>query len=204
MAVAIPTLAFAADFAGNFSGYADHDGIGPGVYASGTTYVARLILDDYNEAPWYPFDPGKEYTAVMTVVVDTFTDNGGYYMITDFEVGLVEVYEDVTTSADYAAPGTFTDGTLILVGQTNNMIAQGAIMPGMPFAVSGVVVFTGGSGYGNLLGCAPGGLAMNDFIQTSIITPPTGYEETYDAEWKCTQVTGTDASTWGNIKGLYR
>lgn len=205
MALAIPTLALAADYAGNFSGYVDHDGLAPGVYQTGTTYVARMVLDGYNENPWYAFDAGKEYTAVLTTVVDTYTDNGGFYMVTDFEIATVEIYEDMTTPADYANPATFTDGTLILVGQANNMIAQGAIQYGSPFVVSGVVVFTGGSGYANLIGtCVHGGLAMNDFIMTTIITPPAGYEEVYDAEWKCTDPTGTDESTWGSIKGLYR
>ena len=203
MALAIPALALAADYAGHFSGYADHDGIGPGVYFPGTTYVARMTLDTVQENPWYNFDPAKEYTAVLTAVVDTYTDNGGAYMVTDFQVGVVEIWEDMATPADYANPGTFTDGTLVLSGQAGNMIAQGPILYGSPFVVSGIVVFTGGSGLGSLLGCAPGGLAMNDFIMTTIITPPAGYEEVYDAEWKCAAVS-VDDSTWGSVKGLYR
>ncbi len=205
MALAIPALALAADYAGHFSGYADHDGIGPGVYAPGTTYEARMTLDTVQENPWYDFLAGKEYTAVLTAVVDTYTDNGGAYMVTDFQVASIEIWEDVGTAADFAVPATFTDGTMVLSGQADNMIAQGPIVFGSPFVVSGVVVFTGGSGMGNLLGdCVDGGLAMNDFIMTTIITPPAGYEESYDAEWKCSEVISVDESTWGSVKGLYR
>lgn len=209
MALAIPALASAVTFIGSFHGHATHSG-SPGVYTPGDTYTARLILDTQQEDPWYPWDAGKEYTAVMTVDVDTynvFANAGGPgidLVIVDFETGAVSIYEDTTTPADYANPATFTDGTEILVGQVDNMIAERLTIFGLPFGVTGVVVFTAGDGLGNLLGCAPGGLSMNDFIDVDIITNPDGYLEAYDAEWKCEQTVSVEPSTWGNIKGLYR
>jgi hypothetical protein len=210
LALAIPALASAVTYTGSFSGAADHDGSAPGVYAAGTNYTARMTLDAAQQDPWYPWNPAKEYTVVLDVVVDTYTvipnglGPGIDIWIADFEPASVDIYEDDTTPADYANPGTFTDGTLVLSGQANNMIATRADIFGLPYDVTGVVVFTGGAGFGNLLGCAPSGLSMNDFIDFQIATPPAGYEENYDAEWKCLETTSVDQSTWGNIKGLYR
>jgi hypothetical protein len=210
MAFAIPALALAVTYTGSFSGYADHDGPGPGVYASGTNYTARMTLDTAQQDPWYPWNAAKEYTAVLSVVVDTysvFPDVGGPgidWVVVDFMVASVDVYEDDVTPADYAVPGSFTDGAHILSGQANNMIGEWITVFGNPMAISGDVVFTGGSGFANLLGCAPGGLAMNDYVDFTFATPPTGYEEAYDAEWKCLESVSVDNSTWGNIKSLYR
>jgi hypothetical protein len=209
LALAIPALASAVTYTGSFSGAADHDGSAPGVYAAGTNYTARLILDETQVDPWYPWNPAKEYTAVLNVTVDTYTviPNGAGsfdYWIVDFNPGSVDIYEDDATAADFASPSTFTDGTLVLSGQANNMIASRVDIFGLPYDVTGVVVFTGGSGIANLLGCAPSGLSMNDFIDFQISAPPTGYEENYDAEWKCLETTSVDESTWGSIKGLYR
>lgn len=210
MALAVPTLALAVTYTGSFHGAADHDGAGPGVYSSGTNYTVRMILDETQQDPWYPWNAAKEYTAVMTVVVDTysvFPNAGGPgidWVLVDFNQATVDVYEDDVTAADYAVPGTFVDGAHILTGAANNMQASRLTIAGLPYDVTGVVVFTGGTGFGNLLGCAPAGLTMNDFIDISIQTPPAGYEEVYDAEWKCTETTSVDNSTWGGIKSLYR
>ena len=46
-------------------------------------------------------------------------------------------------------------------------------------------------------------LLMNDFINY-FVTPPTGYEEAYDAEWKCEETVNVDRSAWGRVKSLYR
>ncbi len=212
MALAIPALASATvvNYASNFSGYADHTGSAPGVYSIGTSYSARLILDAVNENPWYPFAAGMEYTAVMSTgvtlyqVVADAAGPGIDWVSVDFSTASVDIYEDAGTAADFANPGTFTDGTHILSGLGVNMHAEGLTIYGMPLGVTGVVVFNGGSGYGSLLGCGGSGLSMNDFIDITFLTPPTGYEEAYDAEWKCESTVSVDDSTWGSIKSLYR
>lgn len=210
MALAIPALASAVTYTGSFSGAADHDGAAPGVYAPGTNYTVRMTLDSTQVDPWYPWDGTKQYTAVLNVVVDTYfvwpnaAGPGVDIWSVDFENGTVDIYEDTVTPADYANPATFTDGTLVLTGQMNDMLAERVDIFGLPYNVTGTVVFTGGAGLANLIGCAPSGLAVNDYIDFQIETPPTGYEENYDAEWKCLDPTSVDESTWGNIKGLYR
>ena len=199
----VPTLAMAVTLASNFSGHADNgSGVG-GTYVPATSYDAYLVLNTTNDNPWYPFDALKEYTAVLETTVSSFVVIGNLEVI-NFAVATVNVYEDTTTPADYGNVATFTDGANILSGQAQNMIGDRVSIFGLPFAVTGVIGFDGGSGLGNLDPQCGTGLVMNDFIDFTFATNPPGYEEAYDAEWKCPDLTSIDESTWGNVKGLYR
>jgi hypothetical protein len=202
LALALPTLASAVTLEGHFSGYADHAG-SPGVYAPGMAYTARLILNTTQTNPWYPWDPTKEYTAVIQATVDTYT--GGFLQTVDFLNGATfKIYEDTTTPANYAVPATFSDGTLVLSGGSNNMIGDRVDIFGIPWNVHGTIVFVAGAGIGNLASQCALGLTMNDFINFQIGTYPPTYEEAYDAEWKCPDTTASDAANWGSVKALYR
>jgi hypothetical protein len=200
--VAFPTLSHAVTLEGHFSGYADHAGAG-GVYAPGMVYTAYLTLNAVQTNPWYPWDPAKEYTAVINAVVDTYT--GGYLQSVDFENGAqFRIFEDTTTPADFASPATFTDGTLILSGGSNDMFGQRVDIFGLPWNFYGTIVFVSGAGLGNLAAQCALGLTMNDFVNFQIGTFPPGYEEAYDAEWKCPEAVANDDVTWGRVKSLYR
>lgn len=199
----VPTLAMAVNVAANFSGHADNGSGTGGFYVAGSSYTAYMTLNETNENPWYPFDGAQEYTAVVSTTVSSFVVLGNLEVV-DFGVADVNVYEDDTTPADYANVGTFTDGTNILSGASQNMIADRVSIFGLPFAVTGVIVFDGGSGLANLDPCASAGLVMNDFIDFTFATNPAGFEEAYDAEWKQDCGTGIEEDTWGSVKGLYR
>jgi hypothetical protein len=200
---AIPVLSSAVTLEGHFAGHAVHNGPAPGVYAPGVIYTARLILNTTQENPWYPWNPAKEYTAVVTGTVFSYT--GGFLQVVDFQNGATfRVYEDTGTAADYASPATFTDGTLILSGGSNDMFGQRANIFGLPWNVYGTIVFTSGAGIGNLHNQCAFGLQMNDFIDFQIATNPPGYQEAYDAEWKCAEPISVDETTWGRVKGQYR
>ncbi|HMB70353.1 MAG TPA: hypothetical protein VKU85_13640, partial [bacterium] len=144
-----------------------------------------------------------EYTAVINTTVFSYNDFG-IQRVVDFTIGSVAIYEDDSTPADYANKATFTDGTLILSGEFQNMIGSHFEFPGMPYDVTGVVVFNGGTGLGNLDPACSAGLTANDFINFLVGTPPATYEEDYDIEWKCEESTSSEESTWGRTKGLYR
>jgi len=202
LAIALPALASAVTLEGHLSGYADHTGAG-GVYAPGMAYTARLTLNTTQTNPWYPWNPTKEYTAVIQATVATYV--GGFLQSVDFQNGAtVKVYEDSGTPADYATPATFTDGTLVLSGGSNDMFGQRVDIFGIPWNVYGTIVFVSGAGIGNLASQCALGLVMNDFINFQIGTYPPTYEEAYDAEWKCPDVTATDNANWGSVKALYR
>jgi hypothetical protein len=199
--IMVPALAMADVLEGHFSGHADNGtGVG-GSYSAGSTYDVYLVLDAVQTNPWYPWNAAEEYTAVLNTTVSSFVALGGTEVI-NFAIGAVNVYEDHQTAADYGDLGSFTDGTLILSGEAQNMIGERQQIFGLPFNVTGVVVFDGGDGFGNLECTA--GLLMNDFIDFQFATNPAGFEEAYDAEWKCEVEISVGESTWGNVKGLYR
>ena len=199
----VPTFAMADILAANFSGHADNGTGTGGFYAAGSSYDAFLVLNTTQENRWYPFDGTKEYTAVLSTTVSSFVVLGNQEVV-DFAIADVNVYEDDTTPADYANQGTFTDGTNILSGAAQNMIGNRISIFGLPFDVTGIIVFDGGDGLGNLDPCISTGLIMNDFIQFAIVSNPPGYEEAYDAEWKYECPFGIEEGTWGNLKSLYR
>lgn len=207
MMVVVPTLASAVTLEGHFSGYGDHNGPGPGMYAVGTTYTAYMDLDTTQENPWYPWDQATyEYTAVLNAQVVSY-DGASNPQTADFNVANVSVYRDAIaggTAAIYSNTSTFTDGTLILSGVVQNMIGEHVNEFGLPWSVTGVIVFTGGADLGNLATQCAGGLVMNDFINFTFGTPPAGFEEAYDAEWKCPDSVSLEPTNWGRVKDLYR
>ncbi len=209
LALAIPALASAATFQANLSGYSTHPTSAAGVFAPNESFTARVVLDTTQDDPWYPFDPAKEYTAVLTAEVLSYL--GGFNQAVFFKpAGSVSIYEDSTPDANFANSATFTDGTLILVGQVNNHGGSRVNVGGLPWAFTGDIVLNGGSGLGNLLACESG-LSLNDFAAWQLPNGqplpgiPAGYKEAYDAEWKCLdEEVSVEQSTWGNVKGMYR
>lgn len=204
MGLAIPTLVSAEPFTGHFAGFADHTGGTPGIYAAGEQYTARLVIDPVQPKPWYPWLAGMEYTAVLSATVGSFDDSQPVWTVAFAQPGFVEIWEDNVTPADYAHPSTFTDGTLILSGVVLGMVGERYNMSGMPWAITGTIVFGAGAGLGLLETDCEDGLLMNDFVDYFYVTPPAGYEEGYDAEWKCEDLVSVDSSTWGRVKSLYR
>jgi len=208
LALAIPALASAVTFQGHFSGYSTHPTSPAGVFAANEPFTARVILDTTQQDPWWPFNPANEYTAVLNAEVLFYL--GGFNQAVGFKpAGSVNIYEDTTPDANFASAASFTDGTLILTGQVNNMVGTRININGLPWSVSGEVTLTGGAGYGSLIACHAG-LIMNDFIawQTPAGGPlpgiPAGYKESYDVEWKCEDTVSVESNTWGRVKGLYR
>jgi len=220
LAMLLPALASAVVLEGHFSGHAQHNGPAPGAYANNLPYTVYATLDAVQTNPWYPWDQAtNEYTVKIDAVITVY--NGTYPWAysaipveetTDFNVASVSIYEDPAKNADYANPATLTDGTLILSGFIQNMIgdhwviwSSPSFMIPQPWTITGVVVFTGGAGIGNLDTQCAAGLVMNDFVSFGIITEPPGYQESYDIEWKCPEVsTSVDEASWGRVKGLYR
>jgi hypothetical protein len=202
----VPLAASAVVLEGSFSGAAKHNGPSPGVYTVGQTYTAYQILNTTQFNPWYPWNAARQYTAVLTAQIQSYV--GGMAQVVTWHPGTVVIYEDNPggggTAANYASTATFTDGTLILSGAVQNMVGQRLNVFGLPWGITGVMVFTGGSGLGSVNSQCTGGLVMNDFINFQIGVPPTGYKEFYDGKWECPDVTSTEVQTWGRVKGLYR
>lgn len=204
VALALPALALATPLHGHFSGYGDHSGGVPGSYTVGETYVAYSTLDNVQPDPWYNWNPAKQYTAVFSTSVTAAFEAPPMILNITFATASVQIYEDSTTPANYANPGTFSDGTLLLTGTMTGMAGLRVNMPGFNWEVHGNVSFTGGAGLGGLLCDLP--MGMNDFIafQSPPVFPPAGYQEAYGIDWFCEASTSVDETSWGRMKSLYR
>jgi hypothetical protein len=76
LALAIPAAALADSLQASLSGYSAHPTSAAGVFAANEPLTARVVLDTTQDDPWYPFDPAKEYTAVLNAVVLSYL--GGF------------------------------------------------------------------------------------------------------------------------------
>lgn len=206
--LAMPIAAPAVVLEGHFSGRADHNSGGPGTYVVSEAYTTYQTLNTTQQNPWYPWNATVEYTVVVTTSVTAY-DGVSNPQTVSFADAQVDIYEDASNNADFANPATFTDGTLVLSGTISNYSGFRINFFGNPWTVNGSISFTGGSGLGNVdPQCGGGNMVMNDFINFEIPfggwPDAQGYEEGYDSKWECPDVVGTDESTWGKVKSLYR
>lgn len=212
---------------------------GPDSYARESSYNAATyisnpgsLLDVYgivNDfagplAALEPVPAGTQYTYVLTNLVSagTVITPGVFantyrtvYNTTNPSLNNFFLYRDTGTAADFASPGTFSDGTLALSGRfqsltvtfsrrnSDQVVLGGNADTGQPSAANGV--FTGGSEFGrvsvNGAGCpfrvTGGWLARPGNF-------PAGYTAHFDGKLDIDCPTPTTPATWGFIKGQYR
>ena len=153
-----------------------------------------------------------EYTYVMQGMTPGSVTPIGSYRIINYTSGTITLYEDAKlggTTADYGAnppngvsPGTFTDGTVILVGS----------LTGFQFVVDTIngtgsfeAVFnvTGGSQFANF---APAQLVGWTFSGSSgnALNIPAGYAHQIDGQTFVNAPTATRRTSWGRLKADYR
>ncbi len=139
-----------------------------------------------------------EYTMVITdleLVTDGFPEV--------YANGTIAIYEDNGTSADYAATGTFTDGTALLVGNVSMEIyhLSHVIPTNTTGNGTGTVDWIGGT---NLNDFAPGDQVGWTFVVgtnsgSGLLEP--GYDEVWDGKVEPVGViVGTDRVTWDELK----
>lgn len=206
--LAIPLAASAVPEEGHFSGRAEHNG-SPGVYTVGNSYTTYQTLDTFqgSNGTWYPWG-SDEYTLVISTTVASYDGVSNPQSVT-FGPTSFTIYEDAGTAADYSNVGTFTDGTAVLTGTISGMAGSRVNIFGLPWGITGNVSFTGGTGLASVTPCVGGVLLMNDFINFEIPfggwPDAQGFEEAYDTKWDCEpETTGTEDSTWGQVKALYQ
>ena len=178
-----------------------------GTFLAGEAFTIRETLNTTQINPWFAFNQGAfEYTLVITGNVGSQLDiplfPGTVLRQVTFGTTSFAIYEDAGTAADYANPGTFTDGAAILTGVITGLYGEGLVDGATPevLGVTGNATVTGGSAAGSVL-CSD--LVMNDFLAWMPATSPPGYREAYDTKWECC-ATAVEPSTWGGVKSLYR
>ncbi|MBU0743642.1 hypothetical protein KKG45_01710 [bacterium] len=135
-----------------------------------------------------------EYTLVVTGLVLDVDGNPQQY-----SGGAIAIYEDAATVADFAAPGTFTDGTAVLTGVVTTL--DRTMFTATLGTVFGSVDWTGGSMVG-LIG-------LQDLVDwpffsgvnalASQVAP--GYDEAWDGKVEPHDpIVDNEGMGWGELK----
>jgi len=155
----------------------------------------------------------NEYTYVIGgLTAVNVTPIGPDFIVVDYGSGTFSLYEDSKSGGTPAtfgvnppnatAPGTFTDGTLILSGTLSSFQVVYNVTGGNG-SFEGNLTFNGGTQIGNLPlnqrdGWTFAGLSGNS---TEV---PTGYAHQVDGQVFLQKPTAAQKSTWGALKSRYR
>ena len=139
-----------------------------------------------------------EYTLVVTNLV---LDTDGSPQV--YSGGMLVIYEDNTTAADFANPATFSDGTAILVGTINTL--NRTMYTATLGSAAGWVDWNGGTRLDDI---APGDQLGWPFL-TGISARAENVEPGYNEEWdgKCEPedpIVDVTPMSWGSVKALLR
>jgi hypothetical protein len=152
--------------------------------------------------PPIPLDfAGQDYTIVVTGA-NLLTDTGNSQT---FASGVIALYEDNTTVADYANLGTFTDGTAILTGVLSGLSRSDVTQVFPPYlraiSILGTVDWTGGTRLDDL---APPDQTNWPFLAAGnrdAANVEPGFDEQWDGKVEPTEpVVGTEPSSFGGLK----
>ena len=141
-----------------------------------------------------------EYTIVITGLTMDI-DNGDLGGKT-FSGGMIALYEDNTTVADYSNPGTFTDGTALLTGTFQ--IFNRIMFSSSSGSGNGTVDWTGGTQIGEF---APADQLNWTFVvaisnRASVTVP--GYDENWDGKVEPIEpVVSSESTSVGQLKGQH-
>jgi hypothetical protein len=191
---------------------------GPDAYGTEPGYVNHMSqpgavltivgLIDHFFDPFLDLDPSTtEYSFIFRDLVSLGSIDFGGIILTSYAGGFFEVYQDPSNNADYANQGTFTDGTLILSGFLANFSVQQFQGPG---GWSGTYQtdfeFTGpaaGGLYDRVEQCY--GTTGGGWSDSAPSIPP-GYTVQVDGHMTVEHCrpTGTEQSSWGSVKDLFR
>ncbi len=120
-----------------------------------------------------------------------------------FAGGTVTIYQDAATSADYANPATFTDGTAILVGNLTSL--SQFVPPVGPGSASGHLDWVGGT---RLTDMAPDDQLNWTFVSgtnanSGMLEP--GYDEVWDGKTEPpSTIVDTEAASMSKVKALFK
>lgn len=165
----------------------------------GTAAAYGVILNGGAPESPLPLDVANyQYTLVVTGL--TMVSSGAPSV---FSGGTVAIYEDAATPADYADPGTFSDGVLVLGGVLNSLTST-MLLPSLGSG-NGYVDWNSGARLDDL---APEDQSGWPFLVTvytdpSVVEP--GYSELWDGKVEPgNDVVDTDQSSWSEVKALFR
>lgn len=211
--VAVPTAARAQSLLFDYVGFDYEDPKAPGSEFGdfGNGYVS-LGTVPFLFAPLTSNTTLNEYTYVINGMTSTGFTTVGPYRIVSYTAGTITIYEDAKaggTAADFGvsppngvAPGTFTDGVPILVGQLTNFqfVVDNNNGTG---SFEAVFTVTGGTQFGNfpsnqLVGWTFAGSTGN------ALNIPEGYAHQIDGQTFLNAPVNVKRTSWGRLKAGYR
>lgn len=140
----------------------------------------------------------KQYTLVVTGTLASIVGTARNY-----PAATCTIYEDAIgggTAADYANPGTFTDGTVILSGAFDGNLVRYRFTATLGNFI-GKVDFTGGTRLSDL--STPQDWPFGGGWSRSVTGIPAGYQENWDGKIDLSPV-AVQEKTWDGVKQLYR
>ena len=211
--VLAPTAAHAQSLLFDWVGY-DFEGPNPNpaIFGEpGSSYTALGFVNGLF-TPLSADTVHNQYTFVLGGLTPVNRQLVGTYVIVDYTVGQMNIYEDsklAGTNADYGinppnatSPNSFNDGTLFLQGQVQNFqyILNTATGSGSFSAYYNV---TGGSQYANFSASQIAGWTFAGTTGNAV-NIPTGYQHQVVGQNLIQQVVSTHSSSWGRLKASYR
>ena len=188
LALAIPLCASAQQLF-DFNGQATVPAM-----VGGDLEMYGVIYDPAPSSTPIPLDFANfEYTIVITSLgldVDGMTQS--------YSGGLIAVYEDAATAADFAATGTFTDGTAILTGEVTTL--SRTMFTATLGSSAGNVNWTGGTRIGELMPDDWDNWPLLSGINASASNVEPGFDENWDGK---TETIGNDDISWGELKARF-
>ncbi len=168
---------------------------GPG----GTAVAFARIVSGEAVASPLPFDYANyEYTLVVT---DLTLDTAGTTSF--FSGGVVSIYQDDATASDWAAPGSFSDGTMVLSG--NLATLQHTMMTGTLGSANGYVDWTGGTMLNDLAPSDQTGWPFLVLVSRAASQVEPNYTEKWDGKVEpTTDVVPDEKRSWSDLKALFR
>lgn len=174
----------------------------------GSELTVRALIDRFFD----PFldleaDVLNEYTIVLEGLVSLGSQDYGTIIVTDYGSGTFSIFQDPAMNYDFADPGTFTDGTLILSGPITGFVVTNINVGGGVWAGSYLsdFEFTGplsGPLYSRVEAC----YGANNGGWTTSGPMPDGYTCIVDGHFSVEDCRGTstEETQWGSIKRLFR
>ncbi|MBU0743101.1 hypothetical protein KKG45_10870 [bacterium] len=164
----------------------------------GTLSMYSIVSNPVPATPPLPLDfDSFQYTLV---IVDLVLDVDGDPQ--EYSGGTITIYEDAATAADYAFPGTFVDGTAILIGTFDYL--NRSMFTATLGTASGQLDWTGGSMVDMI--------APDDRLDWLFFTGinalasqvEPGYDEAWDGKVEPEHpIVPGEQMNWGEVKNAY-
>jgi hypothetical protein len=144
-----------------------------------------------------------QYTVVITDL--ELTAIGGTWVGNTYEDGMIAVYEDNLTMADYVDQSTFVDGAAILTGTITTLNHRISGMNPSVGTVNGLVDWTGGTRLDDMAPEDQTDWFLNSQISRYEEDVEPGYTEQWNGKLEPQEpIVGSEQHTWSAVKNLMR